>query len=389
MTAASLLRWAVDIVALAVIAWVQYSIGRWINRSKLLGGHTGFFVRLFYVWLLLGFVTGLAFVNLALPIPLWLRGVVSGSAYLWSVSSTAALILWRLWRIAVNRLPSQPFDPSRRRLLDTAGAGLVAAPFLVTGFGAFVERTNFRVREVDVPIPDLPSDISGIRILQLSDIHLSPYLSVREFERVIDASNELNAHVAFVTGDLISLAGDPLDACLRQLARLRTGAGVFGCMGNHEIYAASEEYTSVEGARLGLRFLRKEAALLRFGSATMNVAGWDYESVGRRPYYLTGAERLVAPGTFNVLLSHNPDVFPAARAKGFDLTLSGHTHGGQVTVEYLHQTLNLARFATPYVYGLYRQERSAIYVTRGIGTIGVPARIGAPPEISVIRLARA
>lgn len=266
---------------------------------------------------------------------------------------------------------------------------MAAAPFLLTGFGAFVERVNFRVREVDIALPDLPQDLAGLRILQLSDIHLSPYLSEREFARVIDASKELRSNIVFVTGDLISLAGDPLDACLRQLARLRPDAGIYGCMGNHEIYAGSEQYTTEEGAKLGMRFLRNEAALLRFGSATMNIAGWDYQSIRQRPHYLRGAEELIMPGTLNVLLSHSPDVFPVAQAKGFDLTLAGHTHGGQVTVEILHQSLNVARFSTPFVYGLYRQERSAMYVTRGIGTIGLPARIGAPPEISVIRLARA
>jgi predicted MPP superfamily phosphohydrolase len=95
------------------------------------------------------------------------------------------------------------------------------------------------------------------------------------------------------------------------------------------------------------------------------------------------------PGALNVLLSHNPDVFPVAAEKGYDLTLSGHTHGGQVTVEILDQTLNPARFLTPYVYGLYQHRGRSAYVTRGIGTIGIPARIGAPPEIALIRLKRA
>lgn len=386
---ASFLRWSVDVAALAILAWAQYSIGQHVLHSKLFGGRTRLFVRLFYAWLILGYCAGLAFVNRAVPIPLWLRGSLVGSAYLWAFGSTAAFILWRLWCIAVDRIPKRRFDPSRRRLLDAAGAGVAAAPILLTGFGAFVERVDFRVREIDIALPDLPNDLAGLRILQLSDIHLSPYLSESEFARVVDASNELRSHVAFVTGDLISLAGDPLDACLRQLARLRTNAGIYGCLGNHEIYAGSEQYTTEQGAKLGMRFLRNEATALRFGSASMNIAGWDYESIRRRPYYLQGAEKLIAPGTLNVLLSHSPDVFPVARAKGFDLTLAGHTHGGQVTVEILHQSLNIARFATPYVYGLYRQERSAVYVTRGIGTIGLPARIGAPPEISVIRLARA
>jgi predicted MPP superfamily phosphohydrolase len=86
-------------------------------------------------------------------------------------------------------------------------------------------------------------------------------------------------------------------------------------------------------------------------------------------------------------MSHNPDVFGVARKQGWNLTLAGHTHGGQVNIEILEQDLNLVRvFVTPYVYGLYQEGGASIYVTRGIGTVGVPARVGAPPEVALIRL---
>jgi len=98
---------------------------------------------------------------------------------------------------------------------------------------------------------------------------------------------------------------------------------------------------------------------------------------------------MVVPGAANLLLSHNPDVFPVAVTKGFDAVMSGHTHGGQVTVEILNRTLNVARFATPFVAGLYRLQGRSCYVTAGIGTIALPVRIGAPPEITVVRLTRA
>jgi hypothetical protein len=145
----------------------------------------------------------------------------------------------------------------------------------------------------------------------------------------------------------------------------------------------------VEGARLGIAFLRSQTRQLRFGNAVMNIAGVDYQTMSAQPHYLRGAENLIAPNALNLLLSHNPDVFPVAAQQGWDLTLAGHTHGGQVTVEILHHNINLARFYTPYVYGHYRSGKSSIYVTRGIGTIGMPARLGAPPEIAVLRLRKA
>jgi len=250
----------------------------------------------------------------------------------------------------------------------------------------FVQRFQLSLREQNIAVQDLPRDLDGLRLVQLTDIHLSPFLSERELERAVAMANETRAHVALVTGDLITGPGDPLDACLNQLARLRADAGVFGCMGNHEIYTGSEAYVAFRGARLGIRFLRRAAAALRFGNAALNLAGVDYQRLNRP--YLVGAEQLIQPGACNLLLSHNPDVFPVAVRQGYQLTVAGHTHGGQVRVEILRQDLNIARFFTPYVDGLYRQGSSSIFVSRGIGTIALPVRLGSPPEVALLRLCR-
>jgi predicted MPP superfamily phosphohydrolase len=280
-------------------------------------------------------------------------------------------------------------NPTRRRLLSAAGNAVFAAPAAVLGYGIFIERNDLRTREIDVPVPDLPSDLEGLRIVQISDIHISPFLSERQFARVIDSANELRAHVAAVTGDLITDPGDPIDAALRQLARLKTDAGAFGCMGNHDSYAGVTGYIQKSAARFGMPFLRNSSQALTFGSATLNFAGQDYQRKSKKDNYLAGAERLIRPGAVNILLQHNPDVFPTAARQGYNLLLAGHTHGGQVTVEILDRTITPAYFFTPYIYGLYRIGGASAYVTRGIGTIGIPARLGAPPELSLLRLRKA
>jgi hypothetical protein len=276
-----------------------------------------------------------------------------------------------------------PLDRTRRRLLKTAGAALSIAPLAGTAFG-IVRRNQFRVSEVSVPIRNLSKDLDGLRIVQITDIHLSPFLSEREFATAIDMANETRANLAVVTGDLITRPGDPLDACIRQLARLRAEAGVLGCLGNHEIYTRTENYVTEQGSRNGMEFLRHQSKQLRFGNAVINFAGVDYQKM--YSHYLQGTEQLVVPGVLNVMLSHNPDVFPVAASQGYDLTIAGHTHGGQVDVEILHQHVDVARYFTPFVQGLYRRENSSAYVSNGIGTIGVPVRLGAPPEVSVLRL---
>jgi uncharacterized protein len=183
--------------------------------------------------------------------------------------------------------------------------------------------------------------------------------------------------------------GDPLDACIKQLARLKSDAGILGCLGNHERATGAENYATAAAARVGIPFLRSQARQLRFGKATLNMAGVDYQPLNQKPNYLRGADRLIVPGATNLLLSHNPDVFPVAARQGYNLMLAGHTHGGQVSVEIFDEAITPARFFTHYVYGLYRQGSASAYVTRGIGTIGIPARIGAPPEISLLRLRKA
>lgn len=315
-------------------------------------------------------------------------GYLRAATFLWCFSALGAYLLYLLYSFLAPRIAVK-FSPDRRNLIQLAGGAVIAAPFAVTAFGAIVKRVDFHVREVDIPIENLHRDLEGLRLLQLSDIHLSAFLSEKEFARVIDASNELRAHVGLITGDLISSPGDPIDACFRQLARLRTDAGSFGSMGNHEVYAHILDYTAQQGARLGIPFLRHEARQLRFGNASINFAGVDYEPFDRKPNYLDGADKLIVPGQVNILLSHNPDVFPVAARQGYDLTVAGHTHGGQVTFEILTQTVNIARVFTPYVSGQYRLGKSSCYVTRGIGTIGIPMRLGATPEITLLRLRNA
>jgi predicted MPP superfamily phosphohydrolase len=326
----------------------------------------------------------LRFNRVADHLPDWLTSWARGVVILWALLS----LVWLVALVILRRLHKvrAPHNAARRQLLGSASALLLGAPVAALGYGVFIQRNQINLREQDIQIPDLPHDLDGLRLVQLTDIHLSPFLSRAELERAVAMANETKAHVALVTGDLITRASDPLDDCLDALAGLRAEAGVFGCMGNHEIYARSQEYTDREGAKRGLRFLRKSATALRFGDAIMNFAGVDYQELGKP--YLVGAEAWTVPGAVNVMLSHNPDVFPVAAQKGYSLTISGHTHGGQVRVEILGADLNIARFYTPYVDGLYREESSAIFVSRGIGTIGVPARLGAPPEVALIRLCR-
>jgi len=315
-------------------------------------------------------------------------------------------------------------DPSRRYFFKTATALAGAGPFLTAVYGFAAERLDYQVRRVEIPVPNLPAGLEGMKIVQISDIHLSSYMPRLQVRRAVDMANDLGADLALVTGDFITGAGDPIADCVDEVRGLRAQLGVWGCNGNHEIYARAEDAAQYLFAQAGMKLLRSENAELSFNGASFNLIGVDYQrertNGGRRVQLLQHVEPLVRRDMPNILLSHNPNAFNRAAELGIELTLAGHTHGGQIQVEILDHRLSPARFITDYVAGLYQRpmfapapnDRAAlpgsafdkthgslfpnrssalasIYVNRGLGTVGAPVRLGVPPEITLLTLRRA
>ena len=312
-------------------------------------------------------------------------------------------------------------DPGRRYFFRAATAAAGAAPFLTAMYGFAAERLNYQVRRIEIPIHNLPAALDGMQIVQISDIHLSGYMSRAQVRRAVDMANDLGADLAVVTGDLITGSGDPIADCVDEVRRLHAPLGVWGCNGNHEIYARAEDEAAYLYAQAGMKMLRHENAQITFKGASFNLLGVDYQRErtprGQRQQTLALVEPLVRRDMPNILLSHNPNTFNRAAELGIELSLAGHTHGGQIQVEILDHRLSPARFITDYIAGLYQRplfapapnERAAsntpatrafspslfastsvpmahIYVNRGLGTVGAPVRLGVPPEISLIVL---
>jgi uncharacterized protein len=309
---------------------------------------------------------------------------------------------------AVERL----VDPSRRYFFRTASMLAGAAPFVSAVYGFAAERVNYTVMRVEIPIANLPAAMDGMTVVQLSDIHLSGYTTREEVRRAVDMANDLGADLALVTGDFITGSQDPLADCIEEVSRLRAPLGVWGCNGNHEIYARVEETAQQLFAQGGMRLLRQENALLNYRGAQFNLIGVDYQrertSNGQKTPMLSSISGLVRRDMPNLLMSHNPNSFNRAAEMGIELSLAGHTHGGQIQVEILDHRLTPARFISDYTAGLYRRPMfaasaadkaalshnagrpdSQLYVNRGIGTVGAPVRLGVPPEITLVVLRRA
>jgi uncharacterized protein len=315
-------------------------------------------------------------------------------------------------------------NPSRRYFFKTATALAGAGPFLTALYGFADERLDYQVRKVEIPIPNLPAGLESMKIVQISDIHLSSYMPRMQVRRAVDMANELDADLALTTGDFITGASDPIADCIDEVRRLRAPLGVWGCNGNHEIYARAEDKAQFLFAQYGMKLLRHQNAQISFKGASFNLIGVDYQRErtpgGRRLQMLQHLEPLVRRDMPNILMSHNPNTFNRAAELGIELSLAGHTHGGQIQVEILDHRLSPARFITDYVAGLYHRpmfapapterasavasrfdkgpgslfpngtsELASIYVNRGLGTVGAPVRIGVPPEITLLTLRRA
>lgn len=366
-----------------------------LARRWLRGRHLTLWIPLIAIWVVTAVAIGITWTGAMYSmrsVPVTLRVAIAASGYIWMLLTSLAIAVFLAGRYFLQKIPAA-HSLSRRKMLG-AGVAAVAAPAVALGYGAFVERNEYGVAEFDFPIPDLHPDLEGFRIVQVSDLHVSPFLSVRQMARVIDMANELRADLAVFTGDLITAPGDPLNAAIRELVRLRASDGVLGCMGNHEAYVGCRNYLERHARPGGVDFLRMRNTAARRGQGVLNIVGVDYQKNSDRSGYLAGTDKLVVPGASNLLLSHNPDVFPAAVRLGFGGVLAGHTHGGQINVEILHHDINPARFRTPFTKGLYRwgldgASPGTCYVTNGIGTIGMPIRLGAPPEIALLRLRRA
>ena len=358
-------------------------------------------------------------------------------AGLWFFSALAAYLgvkavhtlEWAWHRALKKRAASQPApkgaaaaehldylpDPSRRTFFRTASVVAGAAPFLGVMYGFAAERLRYEVRRVEIPLNNLPSELDGMQIVQLSDIHLSAYMSKESVRRAVDMANEVGADLAVVTGDLITGMHDSLTDCVDEIRHLHAPLGVYGCNGNHEIYARAEDMAERLYQQAGMKLLRRENAVINYRGGQLNLIGVDYQreraTNGRRQQMLASLQPYVRRDMPNILLSHNPNTFNRAAELGIELQLAGHTHGGQVQVEILDVSLSPARFITDYVAGLYRRPllmpdqprrmgetiklmpnapngMSALYVNRGLGTVGAPVRLGAPPEITHIVLRR-
>lgn len=292
----------------------------------------------------------------------------------------------RLAKSAPEKATSNPIEnPSRRGfLVNSMNYGILATAAVATGYGIAEARQTPQVKEVPIRIPHLPAPFEGFRIVQITDVHISPTFRRCSVEDIVAVVNTLNADIVTLTGDLVDGTVQQLAGDAAPLANIKSARGNYFVTGNHEYYSGVIAWIK-EIRRLGFSVLINEHRIITSGKRIMVLAGvTDYREGRMLPGHRSDPHLALkdAPAAdVKILLAHQPkNIFEAARA-GYDLQISGHTHGGQFFPWNL-----VVGFTQPYVSGLHKYANTQIYVSCGTGYWGPPMRMGSPSEITLIKL---
>ncbi|APR39137.1 metallophosphoesterase [Paraburkholderia sp. SOS3] len=271
---------------------------------------------------------------------------------------------------------------------QNSAAAVPILALISTAIGFVNARRRARVVTIEVPIDDLPRALEGFTIVQISDIHVGPTIKHNYVDAIVDAVNRLEPDLIAVTGDVVDGSVAQLSAHTQPLSKLTARHGAYLVTGNHEYYSGADAWIA-EFERLGLRVLLNEHVVLNHDGAQAVIAGvTDYSAGHYDPAHNSDPAAALrgAPGDvlIRVLLAHQPRTAEAAADAGFTLQLSGHTHGGQ-----FFPWNFFVRLQQPFTAGLARLNGLWVYTSRGTGYWGPPKRLGAPSEITRLKLVSA
>ena len=264
-------------------------------------------------------------------------------------------------------------------------------PVMLLAYGMLIERNTCQVKQVEIPFPTLPADFDGYQIVQLSDIHCRSFNHrQRALQRFVDKANALQPDLICFTGDIVTLRSEELNDFSHILRQLHAPNGVVAIVGNHDYCTYGQEANGVQNViklerEMGWQVLLNSNIMLRRGKSSLAIVG--VENISTSPHFPSKGDLARAmvgtQGTFRILLSHDPTHWDK-EVVGSDipLTLSGHTHAAQTRL----LGWSPARYFYTQWQGLYEKMGQYLYINQGLGETIFPARIGAPPEITLITL---
>jgi len=293
-------------------------------------------------------------------------------SWLLVVAVTRDLVLLLLWT-------AQLTEKAATVSAQTKGLPALVVAFFLTLLGAFRALRGPRVKRVAVSIPGLPQSLRGLKIAQISDLHIGPTIRRSYVTHVVEMVASLAPDLTVLTGDIVDGGVKELEAHSEPLSKLGPKGSVFFSPGNHDYYSGFYEWQPAL-EQLGMKVLLNRGELVKFGTGSVWVAGVTDPVASQKPDAIAaslGGEK----ADFRLLLSHRPELAEAAEKAGFHLQLSGHTHGGQ----FFPWTYVAKRFHEFYL-GLMKQGTMWVYVSPGTGSWGPPIRLGTTPEVTLVTL---
>ena len=288
--------------------------------------------------------------------------------------------------------PEETIIPERRLFMKAMTSSVLLPLAGCSFYGAYIDRDKIEVTEEELFFKDLPKNMDGFTIMQISDIHAGPFMDGYRLKGFVSKMNALESDIIVITGDIINWGSTFISEAFDALSGLKTKKGVFAVLGNHDFYG-DLKYLCSGLEKSGIQLLRNryEKIYSEDKSSYFYLAGIDDP---RGSWYLNeefpfvkDTLKDVPKDGFKVLLSHRPNVFNLASKQGVQLTLAGHTHGGQIILPSITgHGPSLASIAYEYDYGLYQKENSFLYVNKGLGVVGPPVRVNCPREITRIVL---
>lgn len=283
-----------------------------------------------------------------------------------------------------------PISIERRKVLHTIGATASIIPFIATAQGVLKTVYDIEVKNIDIVLPGLSRQLDGIRILQISDIHTGSYFGTGYLEEAVRIINEQKPDIIAATGDFVNFDPSELQLFLPTLRKLTADIGVFASLGNHDHYMTVMKHVQLQDmiTSTGMNLLVNQSKVLTINNAQLVMAGTDNTGFNQKFGNLEQTFKDIPREIPSILMAHDPTFWKMEILNSglADLTLSGHTHGGQVGIEFLGEAYSPAQFVYEQWSGLYSSENKYLYVNRGLGTVGPPIRVGIPPEITVLTL---
>jgi predicted MPP superfamily phosphohydrolase len=291
------------------------------------------------------------------------------------------LVAW----LARKAMKSPPMDQSRRQALARITGGVATAAVVGhVGYGVTRALGDAEVVDVPVTLPKLPKALDGFTIVQLTDVHVGGTIRKEFIEELVARTNEQKPDMIVLTGDFVDGSVEELSPHVAPFANLKAPHGVFFVTGNHEYYSGADAWIA-KWESLGIRVLRNERVTIERDGGAFDLAGVDDHGAHKWKNHGMDVAKAVEgrdPSRALVLLAHQPRQVHVAAKHGVDLQLSGHTHGGQVWP--WHYIVGLQQGGL--IAGMYKIKETQLYVSRGPGYWGPPVRVGAPPEITKVRL---